>query len=142
MTIKAIEMITNGHGVTNSATVLCGGDIAAWEAKNLEPSTRYATLLIPIPDGYRLVTDDERKTKKKPSEVRMLSQDSISTGLLKAPRVEKVGLRTCWAPQALYIIPIDHVWETVLDVTVTVNGEQVPPSSVSKETWDNLRTVK
>ncbi len=61
--MKAIEMITDSDRITVrrgcvNVNIIGNTD---WEQANLEPNTRYACCMIPIPEGFRLATEEDFK---------------------------------------------------------------------------------
>lgn len=60
--VRVLEMETNEEGITKKRTGgfrIDGPGIYQWEQNNLDPKTRYAVLMVPIPDGHRLAVDGE-----------------------------------------------------------------------------------
>lgn len=54
--VRVLEMVTDKSGVTEYGDCDARLNIGAieWERDNLAPNTRYAVLMVPIPDGERL----------------------------------------------------------------------------------------
>jgi len=60
--VRVLEMITDSRRETISCKdepFLANCD-TLWERNNLAPNTRYAVLLVPIPDGHRLAGASEK----------------------------------------------------------------------------------
>jgi hypothetical protein len=54
--VRVLEMMTNHYSQTDcrlSEAYISDGN-NEWERDNLSPDTRYAVLMVPIPDGYKL----------------------------------------------------------------------------------------
>jgi len=129
--MKTLEMETDKRGLTTGEIYLGGGrGTIAWEENNLKPNTRYVVPVIEIPDGYRLVTDEDRK-HPKPEGCRHWAMLTAEWDLtyLNGPYLDHF----------IHIIPIEPP-KPKIEITVLVNGEPVHPSKISKDTWDNLRT--
>jgi len=60
--VKVLEMLTDEVGVTGCGDAefcLWGNEGDSWEMQNLKPNARYACVMVPIAEGYRLMTEDE-----------------------------------------------------------------------------------
>ena len=59
--MKAIEMMTSMGGFTGLSGQPQLKECNEWEEANLSPNTRYACCMIPIPEGFRLATEEDFK---------------------------------------------------------------------------------
>ena len=64
--MKVLEMITRDDEITrrdekDGKPMPYLENTYGWQRKNLSPNTRYACCMIPIPEGYRLITQEEQE---------------------------------------------------------------------------------
>ena len=100
--MTTIEMLTDNQGATTrygagTRFTLSSNRFSQQLALKLQPNTRYAVQMIPIPDGYRLATNEDRKGPK-PARTKYWSCSSF----WKWP-----GNGGSWVPDAAYIVPIE-----------------------------------
>jgi hypothetical protein len=107
---------SNRYGLTDGTKIALGIPLGA--------DGRYIIQAITIPDGYRMVRQDERT-------------GIDCTGLLYYSNATQDWHRAnaCASPGTHYVVPV----ATDIAVTVKVNGKPVDPSTLSAETWDTLR---
>jgi len=61
--VRVLEMLTCSNGMTrqgDDGSFPALANTKNWQSNNLAPDTRYAVLMVPIPDGHRLAVDGER----------------------------------------------------------------------------------
>ena len=85
---------------------------------------RWAISCVKIPDGFRLVTPEDRKTSKPEDTYYLTEGGGWSTA-------GKYG----WHPDNAYIVPIKEQ----IDVQVTVNGKPIDPDTLSDKSWMALK---
>ena len=99
-----------------------------------------ATLLlmppIQIPDGWRLITEEEREGESTGEEKLVLFDLHGSATLTNK---DKAIHFSHWCT---YIVPPNYKQTQRLEVTVQMNGKKVDPNTISEETWMNLRKGK
>ncbi len=112
--MNVIEMRTNKLGVTarnigGSCLVGC----TAWEANNLLPDTRYACCMIPIPEGYRLATEEDKKHGNPKPEGFLYMDEQTRFGEWSEPH-RKVTSPT-WFTRSIYAVPIKTEKDTKIE---------------------------
>lgn len=77
--MKAIQMRTNAARVThdNRDGLAYLRNAGLWEIDNLKPDTNYACIMVEIPEGWRLATEEDRRGEK-PKEYGYLSDHGWS----------------------------------------------------------------
>jgi hypothetical protein len=66
--VKVLEMETDGYSSTIISNTIFLDGSPSWERDNLKPNTKYACVMIPLPEGYRLATVEELKELPKKSQ--------------------------------------------------------------------------
>jgi len=94
-----------------------GGKVCYWDGTELDLDTtdwvhRYHTLVsdpnqpwLPLPDGYRLVTDEEKEKYKKPA----IEEYRFCCGGKWEPSKKNSG--GFWHREYEYAVPVNHEWE-------------------------------
>ncbi len=102
--MKVIEMITDDEGFTRRGDGIkawLGVDEGLpddWESDNFAPDTRYACCMIPIPDGYRLATEEDFRDGPRVAK----------TAHSFAPDWDRVnGCYSGDSPELIYAVPIE-----------------------------------
>jgi len=130
--MKAFEVVTDECGLTRAVPGLCFiGPSRVEPSLNLTPNSRICLVPHVIPDGYRMITDEERKGRKTGVERFLNDSGDWETSTLPS-----------FSSHDTYIVPMDYGKEPTIRVTVEVNGEKVDPSTISEETWANIRKVQ
>jgi len=103
--VKIVEMKTDEFGITRKKDgedefkYCLHEDCCTWEYNNLKPYKRYVCAMIPIPDGYRLATDEDMKSNKPDGYKYM---ENISIGWQNGYKYN----RGKWHDCRTYIVPI------------------------------------
>lgn len=120
-----IRMQTNyaGHTVKTYANPIRFLAPKGMESElGLDANTQYAVQAVPVPDGYRMVTQEEMETCKKPGDVvKFFSTKSVRGGAFKG--VKDKASET-W-DNNIYVVPIGTVLKKDLSGTLTINGEEI-----------------
>ena len=123
--MKALEMRTNELGVTKMDTAKDQAayivNIPRWQKNSLKPATSYACVMIEIPDGYRLATEEDMK-KPKPEHAKFFSDTER-----RWKRVQTYA----WARNLLYALPIKPAKRTI-----TIDGKDI---EISEESYKALK---
>ncbi len=111
--MNVLEMMTEESGITipyndsgKRIPDICG--TKHWQRDNLTPNTRYACCMIPIPEGYRLATEDDRKGAKPAG----YSHRSNVTNCWLDGR--SIGGKQ-WDADKLYAVPIKSAKDTKIE---------------------------
>lgn len=106
--MKQFTMETDCNSTTHTYQQFYLGD--GDDELNLEPGITYLTLMIPMPEGYRIATDEDRKGPK-PKGTRHFSSSCAS--LINS------SLEDAWVADMVYIVP-----DTPEQVKVIVAGRE------------------
>lgn len=120
-----IRMETNAAGLTTktySNPIRLMAPNGMESALGLSGSTEYAVQAVPVPDGFRMVTQDEMEScKKDGAVVRFWSTKSEPQGAWKKIKDKE---STTW-DNNLYVVPCGTVLKKDLSITVNVNGTDI-----------------
>ena len=122
--MKTIEMITSDNKITqawsggkNYKCLRCEdeyNETYEWQRKNLDPDSRYACVLIKIPEGYRLATEEDK------GDIEHKYIDNISDGWKDAHRI----------------------WDTDLELFINAVPLEIPKDTKRKELEDKLEKAR
>lgn len=99
--MNVLEMTTGREGTTvheastrtQSPRIIGTG---CWQKNNLKPNTKYACVMVEIPEGYRLATKED-KEGKKPCPYAILD--------MNGPEIISGGFVKEWLYETLYAVP-------------------------------------
>ena len=128
--MDALEMRTNELGETkmdlakDQAAYIA--NIPSWQKNNLKPATSYACVMIEIPDGYRLATEEEMQ-KPKPEHAKFFSDTER-----RWMRIQTYA----WDRDLLYALPIKPAKRTITidgkDIEISEEGYKALKASLTK----------
>jgi hypothetical protein len=140
--VPAIELVTDQGGQTDEdlqvpfppfafleATEVQGAMVSAgdWEEENLKPDTRYAALLVAIPEGYRLITAEELRDRGvEGTKYLSMSKYGGTTFSWKSPACAG----STHTREDIYIVPIKTT------KTIVIDGKKV---ELSRESFAALK---